>query len=313
MKTLNPTFIVKFASAAMCVVLVALGSPGALAADPPHQHPDAPLEEQVAALRDKVAKLEAALNKGLSPKGSMPQMSGGSDAAMQMASPGMDKTKMGMGGMDKGMEGKTGGMGMKKMPDGGAMGDMEMQGGMGGMMEMGGMDKMMMGMKGMGMMGMDGMKMMGGMGGGATMTSALPGFPGASHLYHIGATGFFLDHAEHITLTSEQQSALNKIKESALLAKATAERKIAEANQDLWQLTAADEPDATKIDAKIAEIEKLSAEQRRSFIGKVGEAAQVLTDEQRKALTGMAAPQPEGSMEMPSASPSPGMDPMPGM
>ena len=49
--------------------------------------------------------------------------------------------------------------------------------------------------------------------------SALPGFPGASHLYHIGATGFFLDHPEHITLSADQQVALNKIKDQALLAK----------------------------------------------------------------------------------------------
>ena len=34
---------------------------------------------------------------------------------------------------------------------------------------------------------------------GMSMPSALPGFPGQSHLYHIGATGFFLDHPEHIT------------------------------------------------------------------------------------------------------------------
>jgi len=307
MKTRNRTGIAKSAGFALCAAFVAIGMQGARAADPPHQHPaalaDAPLAEQVAALRDKVAKLEAAVNKGHAAKGSMPQMSGGSDA-MPMESPGMDKMKMGMDGMDK-----KGGMGMKKMPAGGAMGDMDMQGGMDGMMGMDGMDKM----KGMGMMDMDGMKMMGGMGGGAAMKSTLPGFPGASHLYHIGATGFFLDHSEHITLIGDQQAALNKIKESVLLEKATAERKIAEANQDLWQLTAADEPDAAKIDAKIAEIEKLSANQRRGFIRKVGEAAQVLSDEQRKVLTGMTARQAEGSMEMPSASPSSGMDSMPDM
>jgi hypothetical protein len=43
--------------------------------------------------------------------------------------------------------------------------------------------------------------------------SALPGFPAASHIYHIGATGFFLDHAQHINLSAEQQVQLNKIKE----------------------------------------------------------------------------------------------------
>jgi hypothetical protein len=58
-----------------------------------------------------------------------------------------------------------------------------------------GMDKGMMG-------GMDSMCCMGAMGkapGAGTpmaMPSALPGFPGASHLYHVGAGGFFLDYAD---------------------------------------------------------------------------------------------------------------------
>ena len=61
---------------------------------------------------------------------------------------------------------------------------------------------------------MAGMEMMGmsPMGGGspaAISQSALPGFLGASHLYHIGATGFFLDHPQHIALTLEQQAGLN--------------------------------------------------------------------------------------------------------
>ena len=41
----------------------------------------------------------------------------------------------------------------------------------------------------------------GGMAGMSGPSSAMPGQPGASHLYHIGSTGFFLNHSRHITLT----------------------------------------------------------------------------------------------------------------
>ena len=97
-------------------------------------------------------------------------------------------------------------------------------------------------MPGSGMSGM--MAMMGqmmGMGGmspapGAAMSgmpqSALPGFPGVSHLYHIGATGFFLDHSDHIRLSNEQQMSLNTIKEKAVAAKSTTDAQIERAKQD---------------------------------------------------------------------------------
>lgn len=153
---------------------------------------------------------------------------------------------------------------------------------------------------GMGMMDMDmmnkGMEMMGMMKGmsGMSMASALPGFPGASHLYHIGATGFFLDHGEHVKLTTEQQSRLNQIKEKASLEQATADRKIEEAEQQLWELTASDQPDAKAIETKIREIEKLRGDQRFAFIRAVGDAAKVLTHEQHQALTG-AHPKPGAS------------------
>jgi Spy/CpxP family protein refolding chaperone len=58
----------------------------------------------------------------------------------------------------------------------------------------------------------------------------------------------------------------------------------------LWELTAADQPDAAKIEAKVREVEKLRGDQRLAFIRAVGEAAQVLTDEQRKVLLGFAQP-----------------------
>jgi Spy/CpxP family protein refolding chaperone len=136
--------------------------------------------------------------------------------------------------------------------------------------------------------------MMGGMdgkgGSSMAMPSALPGFPGASHLYHVGATGFFLDHPQHIALSTEQQMRLNQIKQQAALDKASAGRSVQEAEQDLWTLTAADQPDNTQIEAKVEEIEKLKGDARLRFIGAIGAAAKILNDGQRRTLTGFAPP-----------------------
>ena len=121
------------------------------------------------------------------------------------------------------------------------------------------------------------------------MSSALPGFPGASHLYHIGSTGFFLDHPQHIALSTEQQMAVNQIKERAALDRSSADRKVQEAEQELWKFTAADQPDAAQIEAKVREVEKLRGDERLGFIRAVGEAAKVLSEEQRMALVGTAA------------------------
>ncbi len=131
---------------------------------------------------------------------------------------------------------------------------MQPGGGMGGMERM---QKMMGAMEGMDMMGM--MSGMQGMQGMKVPQSALPGFPGASHIYHIGATGFFLDHAEHIGLSAEQQVGLNKIKDQALALKAASDRQIEQAEQELATLTSSDQPDVKKIEAKVREIAKLGA------------------------------------------------------
>ena len=121
-------------------------------------------------------------------------------------------------------------------------------------------------------------------------SSAMPGIPGVSRPYHIGATGFFLNHAEHITLSTKQLSALNRIKQKALLSKSTGQRKIDEAEQELWEVTGADEPDSALIQAKVLTIEKLRAEQRMAFIQSVGEANKQLTEEQRQMLLGTKEP-----------------------
>jgi Spy/CpxP family protein refolding chaperone len=234
------------------------------------------LAAQLSALQAKVAKLEVALKRGHQDTPPGAAVNGGM-AGMPMGKMGGMKARPGMMGRG-GMEGMEAGQMMKMMQ---MMGGMQGKG-MGGVgVEDDDMD--MMGMMGsMGQGGMKGMKGMGKM----QKTAALPGFPGASHIYHIGATDFFLDHPEHITLTTKQQTALNALKEKALLEKSTSQRKIDEAEQELWTLTASDQPDATKIEAKVREIEKLRGDQRLAFIRAVGEAARVLTDEQRKTLLG---------------------------
>jgi len=189
-----------------------------------------------------------------------------------------------MSGMSGGMEAGGGARGM------GNIQGMQPGGGMGGMERM---QKMMGAMEGMDMMGM--MSGMQGMQGMKVPQSALPGFPGASHIYHIGATGFFLDHAEHIGLSAEQQVGLNKIKDQALALKAASDRQIEQAEQELATLTSSDQPDVKKIEAKVREIAKLGSDQRVAFIKAVGEAAKLLTDEQRKILTGFATPAPAAS------------------
>ena len=301
-------------------------------ADTPSSPTNADLVNQVAQLRAQVAQLQSAIAQGHSAQ----QPGQGSAGATRK---GMKNKPMGQGMQGQMGTGQMGGGqppsrpsvpgGMSGMSGAGAGGgmmgdDMDMMGGMsgggtgGGMMPM---DQMMMGGMGGGGMGaaggggampmMDKMMSMGmsRMGGGMNTgdaMSSLPGFPGASHIYHLGATGFFLDHATHITLTVEQQKQLGEIKEKALADQATLERKIEQGEQDLWNLTASDQPDATMIEAKAGEIEKSRSQQRVEFIRAVGRAAQVLTDDQRKQLTGMAPPNP-------APQPAGGGGAMPGM
>lgn len=242
------------------------------------------LASQLQGLQTKVAQLEALLKQ---------KHSASMTSAMQ------PNSMKGMGNMKMGMGNGMSGMGMKSMSGmgGGGM-KMGMMGqGMGGMsgMKMSGMGDMRMGggMSGMNMMG-KGMAMMGKMKGMGQMQmktpSALPGFPGASHIYHIGSTAFFLDHPEHITLTVEQQTRLNEIRENSLLEQGASDLKIDETEQRLWVLTSSDSPEVMKIEKTVREIETLSGDQRIDFIRRVGEAAKVLTDDQRKSLIGTLPP-----------------------
>lgn len=158
-----------------------------------------------------------------------------------------------------------------EMPSGGQMsGSAGMSGGMGCCMGMGAMGQA----PGSGM----GMNM--------ATSSALPGFPGASHLYHVGATGYFLDHLDKVALSADQQTKLNSVKQQALKDQADRQRQIDGMEEELWFLTAADKPDLGTIEAKLREVEKAKSDQRIAFIRSVGDAASVLTADQQKLLLG---------------------------
>lgn len=263
------------------------------------------LVDQVAELRDKVAKLESALQHKQMGADSM-SMPGKPMPPMGAPKPAMAPMgNMPMGG-GKG-NGAAGGMGMMQGMMGGEMGGMGSMAG-GGSMPAGGAMPAGGGMSGMdgGMMSMMGMPPAGGMGGMA-MPTALPGFPGASHIYHIGSTGFFLDHEGHITLALQQKTALNSIKEKALLDKASKQREIDAAEQELWVLTASDQPDGTKVETKVRDIEKLRGDQRLGLVRAVGEAAKVLNDPQRQSLLGQQPPQTQTSPSSPAGGAMPPM------
>ena len=234
------------------------------------------LLDQITELQAGVAELRAAVQQAdpmkRSRAGSRTKMGGGK--AMVVMD---DMGEMGgMGAAQKpGMpQGSGGGMGMMGE---GEMGGMSSGGKMGMccMGEMGGM------MEGMGSSGKGSMK---------ASPSTIPGQPGASHLYHVGSTGFFLNHAKHITLTPEQKMTLKRVKERALQDRTTAQRRIDQAEQELYMVTGADKPDTTQIQEKVAEIEKLRVDQRMNLIRAVGEAANVLTHDQHQALLGTMTP-----------------------
>lgn len=273
MKTLNRTAFVSGLLAFVLLVSTAFAQ-----SSDKDQHGDAAAPADLGAelrkLQGKVAELEAALATSHREK-----YGPTSDAGQ----PAMNSMKR-MGGMGMGMMSGMKGMSQDSDSQMSDMGMGMMGKGMGGMRMMS-MMKGKKGMMGMGMMGMNPAMSSDSMAG-MDMPSSLPGFPGASHVYHIGQTGFFLDHPEHITLSDEQQKKLNSIKEASLLATSTAEREIAEAEQELWKLTAADEPDIKKIEAKAKEIAQLQVKTRIAFIRSVGDAANVLTKEQRQILVG---------------------------
>ena len=217
---------------------------------------NANIVKELAALRAQVAQLEASLQLGHRPVSSSSDSTAAHAAEKQNAMGGM--ANMG-GGRQMGMS-AMGGMGSS---------DAKPIGGMRSMMGMGPKAKDVKGTS-------DAME----------VRSDLPGFPGASHIYHIGATGFFLDHNEHIDLTLEQKTRLNEKKQEILLAQSEFDRRIEGLEEVLWSLTAASTPDIKRIETEVRAIEAQRAEKRLAFIRAVGEAAQILTAEQRQTLAG---------------------------
>ena len=244
------------------------------------------LLDQIAELRAQVARLQTAVQ----------QTAPGKKVA---AKPGMNMppaANKGMGMMDEksemGMPAGKGAMASGSAP----MGMKDDQGEMGGMPPAGNAPAAAMGMCCMGdkppagnapMSGMP--PAAGGIGPMSGPSSAMPGQAGASHLYHIGSNGFFLNHSQHITLTADQKFALNRLKERAMLDRASEQRKIDQGEQELYALTGADQFDNSKVQAKVGEIEKMRAEQRMNFIRLVGDATNVLTHDQHLALMGTMA------------------------
>lgn len=232
------------------------------------------LADQIAEMRAEIAKLQAAVDKtGVGNKSNSSQpMPMGSGKSMGMMDGEMSGKMQGM----KSMEGEM--AGMSAMPPGGGMKAPAKAMGM-----------CCMGMMGMPPSGNSGMSTpppppaMSGMSG---PSSAMPGQPGESHLLHIGSTGFFLNHSQHIMLTGDQKTKLNRLKEKALMDQASAQRKIDQAEQELYSLTGADQVDTSRIQAKVAEIEKLRTEQRMDFIHAVMNATNVLSHDQHQALMG---------------------------
>lgn len=252
------------------------------------------LADQIAELRAQVTRLQAAVQqtgpgKKVSPKSGM-NMNPSQNKGMGMKD---DESEMGMPPGKGAMASGSAAMGMKD--DQSEMGDKDEMGGM----PMGNSSRSpdpAMGMCCGGKRASGGNAAMNAMppdtGGMATMngsSSAMPGQAGASHIYHIGSNGFFLNHSRHITLTPDQRLTLNHIKEKAMLESASEQRRIDQAEQELYTLTGTDEPDNAKIQAKIFEIEKLRAGQRMNFIRAVEEASNVLTPEQRTTLLGTMA------------------------
>jgi hypothetical protein len=273
---------------------LAAASVGAQAPDPDAAHSmqtqdTAQMQQELSTLRDQVRQLEQrmqfAVPSAMQQGGKMGSMKAQNAPSMaQVAKPAMP-----MGGMRKMDDDDDTEMPMKDTKSGSSKS--MPSGGMG--MEMNMMKMMEMMRPKMSDGAMMGMGAMGGANSPAAMAtpSALPGFPGQSHLYHIGATGFFLDHPEHIALATPQQQALAQRKQQSLIKQAEVQRQIDAAEQELWQLTAADQPQIGDIEKKVREIERLRSDQRMAFIRAVGEAAKSLTDEQRKQLTGMAPAQ----------------------
>lgn len=118
-------------------------------------------------------------------------------------------------------------------------------------------------------------------------TSPLSPAGESPHLFQLGAVAFFLDHDE-LALTVDQRSTLSAVRDRAVLDYATQQRQIDQGEQDLWSLTAADQPYASAVEAKLTMIARHSVQQRLNYIRAVGEALAEISPSQRQQLLGGA-------------------------
>jgi Spy/CpxP family protein refolding chaperone len=141
----------------------------------------------------------------------------------------------------------------------------------------------------------------------------LPSFPDAPQIYHEGALDFFLGRGDQLELSDKQRTDLAAIRTRAERKLAAAAQKVARAEEDLWALTTGTNPDAVAIEAKIAEIGQIEGDRRLAFIRDVGDAARVLTKEQRTiiAKNPTARPSPAGPRTAPEAPRAPSRRPAP--
>jgi hypothetical protein len=91
-----------------------------------------------------------------------------------------------------------------------------------------------------------------GMAGVSGFSSVIPEQIGVSNIYHIGSTGFFLNHSQHITLTASQTTTLNRLKEQSILDQTLRQQSIDRRERELYALTGAEQPDTSTIEAKVS-------------------------------------------------------------
>ncbi len=265
-------------------------------------------QAQITQLQQQVVQLQAALKQSKATKNATQSAPmGGAKPAMGMGDDGGE-----MGGMAPGaakppmapMKDEMGGMGgMDKMtPPAGRM-----KGGSAAPMPPPGCCGMSMGMP-MAKGGMADDKMGNMPSGAATPMKAkpmaAPKMTEAPHLLHIGAKDFFLDHQQHLGITPDQKAQLESIKSDSANQKSTSQGQIDRAQQQLWQLTSADQPNNADIDSKVQEVAQLRGAEQVAFIHSVSAASNVLTPEQRmEAVKPMTSG--KGSMsKMPKPAPS---------
>lgn len=118
--------------------------------------------------------------------------------------------------------------------------------------------------------------------------------PPSSHLLHLGAARFFLNHGPRLGLTPTQRGALRTIRDDATVAWSKRDEEIARTEAELWEETGAARVLLPEVDAKVGQIEHLRAVQRMEYIRAVEQAAEILDEAQRQVLLGLRS-SPGGS------------------